>query len=112
MTVTMKRASALALGLVVGLSLGIVDASAFGRKAPDYSSGYVTAESRIGNGSVTAEVRPGARGGYEYRVPGGSWSDCEGDCAVTIANKVLDFWDNQANRTYPGRGLSITFPRY
>ncbi len=111
MTLASWRTGVFVLSLGFGLSQGGA-AAAFGRAAPDYSSGYVTAESRVGNGSITAEVRPGTRGGYEYRVPGGSWSDCEGDCEVTITNKVLDFWDNQANRTYPGRGLSITFPRY
>lgn len=104
------------VAVLLGFSLGIIshahDALAFGRAAPDYSSGYVTAESRIGNGHVTAEVRPGSRGGYEYRVPGGSWRDCEGDCAVTITNKVLDFWDNQANRGYPGRGITFGIPTY
>ncbi len=83
---------------------------AFNRPPPDYSSGFVTAHSRIGNGSMTAEVRPAARGGYEFRTSGGGWQSCEGDCERTITNKVLDFWDNQANRTYPGRGITIKIP--
>lgn len=112
-TRTFWRASALGLALGCGISLTAGhDASAFGRTAPDYSSGYVTAESRVGNGTITAEVRPGRHGGYEYRVPGGGWHDCEGDCQVTITNKVLDFWDNQANRTYPGRGITFGLPTY
>ncbi|MEL6288301.1 MAG: hypothetical protein AAFQ42_10390 [Pseudomonadota bacterium] len=85
-------------------------AEAFRRPAPDYSSGYVTAHSLAGNGSLTAEVRPGLRGGYQFRTPGGGWQDCEGDCEITLRNKVLDFWDNQANRTYPGRGITFGVP--
>ncbi len=104
-----RRGAAVA-AMIAGLLAGATQAQAFGRPAPDYSNGYVTAHSRIGNGSMTARVRPASRGGYEYQTSGGGWYSCEGDCEVTIANKVLDFWDNQANRSYPGRGLTIGIP--
>ncbi|MGI9405441.1 MAG: hypothetical protein ACR2O4_03635 [Hyphomicrobiaceae bacterium] len=101
----------LALLVVLGATMASSGtASAFGRAAPDYSDGYVTAHSRIGNGSLTTAVRPAAHGGWEYQNPGGGWYSCEGDCERTITNKVLDFWDNNANRTYPGRGITIGVP--
>lgn len=106
---TRRHAAAFAVALIAGFATA-GDANAFGRPAPDYSSGTVTAHSRVGNGSLTAEVRPAARGGYEFRTWGGSWRSCEGDCERTITNKVLDFWDNQANRTYPGRGYTFGVP--
>ncbi|MEL7543503.1 MAG: hypothetical protein AAGJ70_06990 [Pseudomonadota bacterium] len=98
---------ALAVTLMATIALTSTPANAFGRPAPDYSSGYVTAHSLNGNGTLTAAVRPAARGGWQFRTPGGNWQDCEGDCAVTLRNKVLDFWDNNATRSYPGRGITL-----
>ncbi|MEO0619002.1 MAG: hypothetical protein AAFZ01_06950 [Pseudomonadota bacterium] len=98
------------IALVTSLAVMTTSANAFGRPAPDYSAGYVTAHSLSGNGSLTAAVRPASRGGWEFRTPGGNWQDCEGDCEITLRNKVLDFWDNNATRSYPGRGLTLGVP--
>ena len=94
------------------LSLTTVDAEALFRKPREFPSGYVTAHSSIGNGSMTVPVRKTRGGYYEMQLPSGRWMDCEMDCEVTLRNKVLDFWDNMSTRSYPGRGITFSFPGY
>lgn len=62
------------------------------RLSRDYSSGYVTAESRFGNGSVSGPVRP-ARYGWEVRLPGGTWVGCRRSCSETLRVETVDFWE-------------------
>lgn len=55
-------------------------------------TGYVTAESRFGNGTVTGPVRF-ARNGREVRLPGGTWVGCRRSCSETLRVETVDFWE-------------------
>lgn len=54
-------------------------------------TGYVVAESRFGNGTVTGPVRY-ARFGREVRLPGGTWVACRRSCSETLRVETVDFW--------------------
>jgi hypothetical protein len=56
--------------------------------------GYVYAESNFGHGSISGPVRPGPRGGWEVRLPRGTWIDCGRDCADTLRRQTVDIWEN------------------
>lgn len=55
-------------------------------------TGYVVAESRHGNGTVTGPVRF-ARQGREVRLPGGTWVGCRRSCSETLRVETVDFWE-------------------
>jgi hypothetical protein len=55
-------------------------------------TGYVTAVSRYGAGSITAPVRISALGRPEVRLPGGTWIECRRSCANTLRQETIDFW--------------------
>jgi hypothetical protein len=58
-------------------------------------SGRVTAESRYGNGSVTAPVRR-TQAGWQVRLPrGGGWVDCKRSCTNTLRISTVDWWEAQ-----------------
>jgi len=59
-----------------------------------YRTGYVTAESEFGNGTITAPVRQ-TRKGPQVRLPGGNWVYCERTCAHTLRLKTVDFWQSE-----------------
>jgi len=72
----------------------VVPASAGTRGSPyGPDGGYVIAESRHGNGTVTGAVRP-ARFGYEVRLPGGTWMGCRRSCSETLRVNTVDIWEN------------------
>lgn len=104
----MTQRLTIAIVMLAILGLTSLRAEAFGRDPRTYPNGVVTAHSRVGNGSMTVPVRPIARGGYQMRLPSGSWVSCEGDCERTLQNKVLDFWDNQSTHSYPGTGVDLS----
>lgn len=43
--------------------------------------------------TVTAPVRPGPRGGWQVRLPGGAWIDCFGGCTEALRVQYLDYWE-------------------
>lgn len=57
--------------------------------------GYVVAESRFGNGSVTAPVRM-TRLGPQVRHPGGAWIYCRRSCSETLRVETVDIFEAQA----------------
>jgi hypothetical protein len=61
-----------------------------GHPADGYADGYVTAESRHGNGSITGRVRE-ARYGYEVQLPGGTWVGCRRSCSETLRVETVDY---------------------
>ncbi len=82
----------LLLGASAGLALvTAADASSRDRRA---DTGYVVAESRFGNGTVSGPVRRTATG-YEVRMPGGTWIACRSSCSETLRVETVDFWQNQ-----------------
>ena len=68
--------------------------------------GYDTirVESRMSaNDYVIVPVRPSRRhGGYEVRLPTGSWVHCAQNCRWTVQKKYLDFWEYQRAPFGPG----------
>lgn len=68
----------------------------------DYpEAGYVVAESRWGNGTVSGPVRRGPKG-WQVRLPGGTWIDCVRSCTNTLRVQTVDFW--QTNTAQPRDG--------
>jgi hypothetical protein len=66
--------------------------------------GYVVAESRFGNGTVSGPVRETGRG-RQVRLPGGSWIYCRVSCSETLREETVDFWETRA----PGGGVGARF---
>ena len=58
-----------------------------------YKRGYVVAESRFGNGTVSGPIRR-TRVGLQVRTPGGNWLHCARSCAETLRVNTVDFWQN------------------
>lgn len=56
--------------------------------------GYVVAQSRYGNGSVSGPVRKGPKG-LQVRTPGGNWFYCRASCSETLRAETVDQWENQ-----------------
>jgi hypothetical protein len=77
-------------------SITAADAGPRERYARAYGpiEGYVVAESRFGNGSVTGPVRRG-RYTYEVQMPGGTWIECRRLCSETLRVETVDFWENK-----------------
>lgn len=79
------------------------------------SEGYVVAESRFGNGTVSGPVRYG-RLGREVRLPGGTWEPCRRSCSETLRVETVDFWYARGpNAIAPECGvfgcLTVRYPR-
>lgn len=86
MTTTQLTAAA-----VAALILAAAPANAGKRAYAPSEEGYVTAESRFGNGTVSGPVRIG-RFGREVRLPGGTWEPCRRSCSETLRVETVDFW--------------------
>ncbi len=102
---------AFAAGFLVATAISALAAPRYRDQAPRPSD-HVVAESHFGHGSVTGAVRPGGRGGWQVRLPGGSWVDCGRSCADTLRRQTVDLWEN-IGKDGPdqGRGyLSRTWP--
>jgi hypothetical protein len=86
-----------ALILALGLAPMVAGSSA------SMAGAYVTAYSDYGNGSVSGPVRA-SKYGYQVKIPGGSWLDCErsglftraSPCSETLRRATIDFWDTQS----------------
>lgn len=87
-----------AIGLLACFGLGLMASMAtagFRRPAPeDLSRGYVVAESRYGNGTVSGPVRI-RRLGPQVQLPGGTWEYCRRSCSETLRVESIDFWDSR-----------------
>lgn len=70
------------------------EAGRFGRLQEDLSEGYVVAESKFGNGSVSGPVRP-TRLGPQVQLPGGTWEYCRRSCSETLRVETVDFWEGR-----------------
>lgn len=90
----------------------------FKRPPTSYPGGYVVAESRFGNGTVTAPVRQAAKG-WQVRLPGGSWEYCRRSCSETLRVETVDRWEGKLGNGSVGFGdecgifgcLEIKLPR-
>lgn len=61
------------------------------------AEGYVVAESRAGNGTITGAVRDTPRG-PQVRLPGGTWEYCRRSCSETLRVETIDFWEARDGR--------------
>ncbi len=75
------------------VALSATAAVAQGRHRGGHHGDYVVAESHWGKGTVSGPVRQGHRG-WQVRLPGGSWVDCERSCSDTLRRQTVDFWEN------------------
>src|SRR5690606_40294694 len=72
------------------------DAGWLGRLEEDLSRGFVVAESKFGNGSVSGAVRF-TRLGPQVQLPSSSWEYCRRSCSETLRVETVDFWEGRAN---------------
>jgi hypothetical protein len=81
--------------LIVGAIASFIGAhagDAHAAAASAHAGTFVTATSRFGNGSITAEVRH-APNGWEVLLPGGHWVYCRRNCAETLRVETIDFFN-------------------
>ncbi|MCH9806605.1 MAG: hypothetical protein K0U74_02630 [Alphaproteobacteria bacterium] len=93
----LSRTAKVALAAGVGIALMASAATArglFDRNPEDLSRGYVVAESRYGNGTVSGPIRH-RRLGPQVRLPGGTWEWCRRSCSETLRVETIDFWDSR-----------------
>lgn len=64
-------------------------------------TGFVVAESRFGNGTISGPVRL-VRNGREVRLPGGTWIGCRRSCSETLRVETVDIWENRST----GNGIT------
>lgn len=94
--------SALTLAVATTLGATSVTTDAAAQSRRHGGEGYVTARSHYGNGVVSGPVRRSGRGHYEVRMPGGTWISCKSDCAQTLREETIDFWQER-QKLSPGR---------
>lgn len=82
---------ALGFALAAGAVATIVADPASARDRRRGQTGYVTAHSEYGNGSVSGPVR-WTQKGRQVRLPGGTWVYCERSCSETLRLQSIDFW--------------------
>jgi hypothetical protein len=90
----LTTARIMALGAILSLSATAALANGPSRHR-GADTGYVTAESRFGHGTVQGPVRLARAGNYEVRLPGGTWISCGRNCAETLRIESIDFWENK-----------------
>jgi|LNFM01.1.fsa_nt_gb hypothetical protein len=61
--------------------------------------GSVVACSHYGKGCVSGPVRRGPVG-LEVRMPGGTWIGCKRNCARTLREEALDFFETLNERVW------------
>jgi len=98
---TTRRLSAFAFaaGFLTATAFAACAGPRYGAAPPD----FVVAESNYGHGTVTGPVRPGGRGGWQVRLPGGTWIDCVRSCSDTLRRQTVDIWEN-LGRDVPDNG--------
>jgi hypothetical protein len=89
-----RATAVLGLALATGALASTADARRFSAGDNGDRTGYVIAESRFGNGTVSGPVRY-ARHGREVRLPGGTWVGCRRSCSETLRVETVDFWESQ-----------------
>ena len=111
-----KIATAIAT-VAIAASAGAAHAT-FKRPPQNYPDGFVTAESRFGNGTVSGPVRR-AEKGWQVRLPGGTWEYCRRSCSETLRVETVDRWEGKLGNGSVGFGdecgifgcLEIRYPR-
>lgn len=86
-----QTASLTVLAAAMALGAGVAEATVK-RPPTNYPGGYVTAESRFGNGEVSGPVRRAANG-WQVRLPGGTWEYCRRSCSETLRVETVDKWE-------------------
>lgn len=113
----MSRIAIAAAAIGIALGSGAAQAT-FKRPPQDYPGGFVVAESRFGNGTVSGPVRRGEMG-WQVRLPGGSWEYCRRSCSETLRVETVDKWEGKLGNGSTGFGdecgifgcLELKYPR-
>lgn len=82
--------AAFAAGFLVATAVSVLAQPRYRDRAPE----SVVAESHYGHGRAIGAVRPGGRGGWQVRLPGGTWVDCGRSCTDTLRRQSVDLWEN------------------
>jgi hypothetical protein len=110
----MRSALSIAVACLVGaaavagvdaVALGDAEAQVITRERPPVGppkSDVVVAHSRFGHGSVSGPVRR-TQGGWEVRLPRGTWVPCKRSCSEELRFATVDFWETQG-RSAPDGG--------
>lgn len=113
----MSIRTALAAAALLGIAATTAEAT-FKRPPQNYPAGYVVAESRFGNGTVSGPVRR-AELGWQVRLPSGSWEYCRRSCSETLRVETVDRWEGKLSNGSIGFGdecgifgcLELKYPR-
>jgi len=87
----MRPTVTLALAATAALMIALPALADGRQRSRQDGAGYVTAYSRIGNGSVSGPVRR-APLGLEVRLPSGTWIACRHSCSETLRVETIDYW--------------------
>lgn len=114
--------TALMIAVAATVWADTADAGRYGHRGARtyYQDGtVVTAVSRYGNGSISGPIRRG-RGGWEVRLPRGTWIGCRRSCEETLRVETVDVFETDGRLVGYGTlqnqcgvfgCLDITFPR-
>lgn len=80
------------IAVAIASAASVASAGIIKRPPNSYPGGYVTAESRFGNGSVSGAVRRADRG-WQVQLPGGTWEYCRRSCSETLRVETVDKWE-------------------
>lgn len=90
--------TAAAILIATSLAAGHAEAA---KRHPSTADGYVVAESRFGNGTVSGAVR-NTELGPQVQLPSGHWEYCRRSCSETLRVETIDF--NEKNAQQLGGG--------
>ena len=94
-----------AMTMLVAAGYDAASAQGYGRDR-GHGAGYVVAQSRFGNGTVSGPVRRTSVG-PQVRLPGGSWVYCKRSCSETLRAESVDFWEARQSPGGQEQGLFI-----
>ena len=83
--------------------LPLLVSPAIGKGSRYQKPAQIRIESRYdSNTYIIAPLRPSHGGGYEVRLPGGTWIHCEHNCHWAVQKQYLDFFRYQQQPFGPG----------
>lgn len=112
----------LLIAAAVATSIDSASATRYGHRgarAHYHDGAIITAESQHGNGVISAPIRIG-RGGWEVRLPHGTWVGCRRSCEETLRVETVDIFETDGRMVGYGTFqnqcgvfgcLEITVPR-
>lgn len=94
----LTRSAVLAVAAIASLASTAEAGRLFKRSVGDngLERGYVVADSRFGNGSISGPVRM-TDVGPQVRLPGGTWTHCRRSCSETLRVETVDIWEGRSD---------------